>query len=283
MDISQLLRSLGLPQAYQAYQQNIGEPFAAMVGGAGRGYLGFDRPDYGGLLAEESYRTGQALGNMPGIGAPAGAFKVGAQAAAQVPSLLADAVQMMKANPEAGLLASVVPGASRIFKTSDIPEKEGFLRLYHGGGDSGFEKVPEGGRFDGFFALPESVGGHGIGHNYFADIPREKILTNYELNYELPLNKVIESFEKTTGIKQSDPEFNFAWKAIIEETKDANEMALAAKLADEYGEAGWEAQKLRGRIAKRLGYDAIEMNDEHGISYLITSGVPLKYIGSANE
>jgi hypothetical protein len=84
MDVSQLLRALGLEQAFGAYQRNIGEPFAAMVGGAGRGYLGLDKPEYGGLLADESYRTGQALGNMPALGAPAGAFK----AAAQIPGLL---------------------------------------------------------------------------------------------------------------------------------------------------------------------------------------------------
>lgn len=93
----------------------------------------------------------------------------------------------------------------------------------------------------------------------------------------------MEAFEQTTGIKQNDPRFEPAWKAIIEETRDAGEMALAARLADDFGDAGWEAQRLRGQIAKRLGYDAIEMSDEHGTSYLITSGVPLKYIGSANE
>lgn len=93
MDVSQLLRALGLEQAYGAYQRNIGEPFAAVVGGAGRGYLGLDRPQYGGLLAEESYKTGQALGNMPAVGAPAGAFK----AAAQIPELF-------------GLLGAIVPG-----------------------------------------------------------------------------------------------------------------------------------------------------------------------------
>lgn len=266
MDIPQLLRALGLQQAYQSYQQNIGEPFAAVVGGGARGMLGLDRPEYGGLLGQEAYRTGQAIGNMPAVSAPVGAFK----AAAQAPELL-------------GLLGTIAPKLFKTYKTSDIPQKEGFVRLYHGGGDPGFEKVPEGGRFDGFFALPDSVGGHGIGHNYFADIPQEKILTNYDLNYEVPLNKVMDAFEKTTGIKQGDPRFEPAWKAIVEETRDANEMALAAKLADDFGEAGWEAQRLRGQIAKRLGYDAIEMNDEHGRSYLITSGVPLKYIGSANE
>lgn len=84
MDLSQLLRALGLQQAYQSYQQNIGEPFAAVVGGGARGMFGLDRPEYGGLLGQEAYRVGQALGNSPGFNAPAGAFK----AAAQLPGLL---------------------------------------------------------------------------------------------------------------------------------------------------------------------------------------------------
>jgi hypothetical protein len=92
MDMSQLLRALGLQQAYQAYQQNIGEPFAAVVGGAGRGYLGLDKPEYGGLLSDEAYKTGQAMGYLPALGAPAGAFK----AAAQAPGLLSDAAQFLR-------------------------------------------------------------------------------------------------------------------------------------------------------------------------------------------
>jgi hypothetical protein len=77
MDMSQLLRALGLQQAYQSYQQNIGQPFANVAGPFGRGLLGLDRPEYG---EEQAYRTGQALGNMPAIGAPVGAFKAAMQA-----------------------------------------------------------------------------------------------------------------------------------------------------------------------------------------------------------
>ena len=99
MDVSQLLRALGLQQAYQAYQENVGQPFANIAGPFGRGLLGLDKPEYG---EEQAYRTGQAMGNMPAIGAPVGAFK----AAAQVPGLLVDATQMAKqVGPElAGLL-----------------------------------------------------------------------------------------------------------------------------------------------------------------------------------
>ena len=97
MDLSQLLRALGLQQAYQSYQQNIGQPFANIAGPFGRGLLGLERPEYG---EEQAYRTGQAMGNMPAVSAPVGAFK----AAAQVPGLLADATQAMKGLDLAGLL-----------------------------------------------------------------------------------------------------------------------------------------------------------------------------------
>ena len=35
--------------------------------------------------------------------------------------------------------------------------------------------------------------------------------------------------------------------------------------------ASWEMQRLRGRVAAHLGFDAVEMDDEHGISYLIVN------------
>lgn len=32
---------------------------------------------------------------------------------------------------------------------------------------------------------------------------------------------------------------------------------------------GWEAQRLRSILAKKLGYNAVEVLDEHGISYMV--------------
>lgn len=99
MDLSQLLRALGLQQAYQSYQENIGQPFANVAGPFGRGLLGLEKPEYG---EEQAYRTGQALGNMPGTGAPAGLLK----AAAQMPEL-------------ASLLGAIVPGVKGVQKVVD--------------------------------------------------------------------------------------------------------------------------------------------------------------------
>jgi hypothetical protein len=131
MDMSQLLRALGLQQAYQSYQQNIGQPFANVAGPFGRGLLGLDRPEYG---EEQAYRTGQAVGNMPAVSAPVGAFK----AAIQAPGLLADATQMAKQiGPElAGLLGLTAfhgsPHRFSKFDASKIGTGEGAQAYGHG-------------------------------------------------------------------------------------------------------------------------------------------------------
>ena len=79
-------------QANDAYQENIGQPFVRGLGmlqegqqelsrnvsEAGKGYLGL------GEGSSEAFRTGQALGNMPGVGAPSGAFK----AATHLPEII---------------------------------------------------------------------------------------------------------------------------------------------------------------------------------------------------
>lgn len=59
------------------YRERIGDPFASLLGGALRGALGLEKATY---ANDEAYRTGQALGNMPGVGVPAGIFKAAANA-----------------------------------------------------------------------------------------------------------------------------------------------------------------------------------------------------------
>ena len=149
MDMTELLRLLGLRQAYDAYQRNIGQPVANVAGPFGRGFLGLQQPEYG---SEQAYRTGQAVGNMPGPNVPAGAIKM----AAQVPGLL-DAIQAAKNSPElTGLLG---------------------LTAYHGS--------PY--RFSKFdptkIGTGEGAQAYGYGH-YFAEAPevakgyRDKLSTN---------------------------------------------------------------------------------------------------------
>lgn len=69
------------------YMESVGNPARQLIGGGVRGYLGLDQPEYADQLGREAYANAQALGNAPGIGAPAGAFKAMAAAPLMVKAL----------------------------------------------------------------------------------------------------------------------------------------------------------------------------------------------------
>jgi hypothetical protein len=161
------------------------------------------------------------------------------------------------------------------------PPPDGHLRLYHGGsvpaGGSPFFEVPGGKRFDGFFAhvsRNSSWDSHGTNGNYFSDISEEKLLSNYALNYEIPYKTLLSVFEFVTGFKEGGEMFDAAWTAVIEDKhyEVQDEVVFSDPNLDD---DGLIAQKYRGQIAKRLGYQAVEMQDEHGTSWLMTPGVKL--------
>ena len=65
------------------------------------------------------------------------------------------------------------------------------------------------------------------------------------------------------------------WEAEIAALElDATDDDIEAAVEDS-GES-WECQILRGEIARRLGFAAVEMSDEHGTSYLVFSGATIK-------
>jgi len=74
-----------LMRAYQAYQQYVGQPFQQAVRGGVRGYFGLPLMSDASALGREAYGQGVALSNVPGVGAPAGAAKVAAQALGALP------------------------------------------------------------------------------------------------------------------------------------------------------------------------------------------------------
>ena len=74
-----------LARAYQLYQQYVGEPFQQAVRGGVRGYFGLPLMTDASSVGREAYGQGVALSNVPGVGAPAGAAKVAAQALGALP------------------------------------------------------------------------------------------------------------------------------------------------------------------------------------------------------
>ena len=122
----------GMRSAVDMYQRMIGQPAAQLIGGGVRGFLGLDVPSYATDLGREAYRTGQAMGNMPGIGAPAGAFKAAAMGAQALPAVAGEIGRIVSAMPTprqaAALQAEDFLAYQRGIPVKDISP----LTAYHG-------------------------------------------------------------------------------------------------------------------------------------------------------
>lgn len=122
----------GMRSAIETYQRMIGQPAAQLIGGGVRGFLGLDVPSYATDLGREAYRTGQAMGNMPGIGAPAGAFKAAAMGAQALPAVAGELGRMVGMMPTprqaAALQAEDFLAYQRGIPVQDISP----LTAYHG-------------------------------------------------------------------------------------------------------------------------------------------------------
>ena len=152
--------------------------------------------------------------------------------------------------------------------------------LYHGSKGTNAKKLvvddkPENDLFNGVFASvdKDAALSHGD-YLYHTYMPENKILRQFPLEYELPYETTLKAFEDVTGFKKGEPGFDEAWKAVIEDQSNdvENLYDILGGRFEGQGEAEWKAQKLRGQVAKHLGYGAVEMRDEHGTSYLVTPG-----------
>ncbi|CNG28791.1 hypothetical protein [Yersinia kristensenii] len=119
--------------------------------------------------------------------------------------------------------------------------------------------------FDGLFASAEAEIAESHGdfiHSYEVD----SIATNSDLNASI--EEVI-SFLSSEIEADADEIESLANAIADDECDDTFEHLLAPRSCT--GNASWEMQRLRGRVAANLGFDAVEMDDEHGTSYLIVN------------
>jgi hypothetical protein len=86
-------------------------------------------------------------------------------------------------------------------------------------------------------------------------------LTNFRLNYEIE-NAYNVALELCDG----------------DESRADAIMSLDCSSDCDDAEAGWELQRLRGELARRLGYTSIEMRDEHGTTWLCLPGCEIEVI-----
>ncbi|MDI3359762.1 hypothetical protein QQF21_17160 [Lelliottia sp. V89_10] len=121
--------------------------------------------------------------------------------------------------------------------------------------------------FDGLFASCESdiAGSHG---NFVHCYSVNSIADNSDLN-----DRIDEVIAFLSGEIEADADQleSLAYALADDDCDDAFEDILSPRSCT--GNASWEMQRLRGRVAAHLGFDAVEMEDEHGTSYLIVNPV----------
>ena len=124
--------------------------------------------------------------------------------------------------------------------------------------------------FDGLFACLDRDSAASHGNSIFIyHVDDDKIAESRDLNARF---QEVYAFLRNE-LDTADVE-EIADRVIWDNDSDIENFAdiLSPRLdSDISGAYSWELQRLRGRVAAYLGFDAIEMNDEHGTSYLIVN------------
>lgn len=128
--------------------------------------------------------------------------------------------------------------------------------MFHGS-PTPLTAITDSGLFGGVFAGSLAAArAHG---EFVYEIISPRPLTAYELQYEI----------------------EGAWDAALEVAR--GDEALAEAILDPDcpcdstdPEDGWEVQRLRGKLAARLGYTSVEMLDEHGTTWLCLPGCEVR-------
>lgn len=159
------------------------------------------------------------------------------------------------------------------------------ITLYHGTNNK-FDRIKEYSgswvEFGGIFASPsrEAAESHGE-YLYSIKLKKSDVLTQQDLEYHLDPNRIKKVLIYEADLESDSPTYDedldLLWRAVVENNEDQERLKEIFK-EDLEGEASWKCQAIRGKIAKAFGYKAVEMNDEHGTSYLVLPGNPIQEI-----
>jgi hypothetical protein len=144
--------------------------------------------------------------------------------------------------------------------------------ITHSGGK--ITEIEKGGVFSGVFGErgDESFSGVNLEGNQTTFLPRKgKVADEGDIDFDY--DKSIE-FIKKEFPDANEETIDQLYEIIAEDKNvfDMDENPLEEYGFDDLGEASWEGQRLRGQLAVSQGFDAVAMDDETGVSYLIPSG-----------
>lgn len=134
------------------------------------------------------------------------------------------------------------------------------MEMFHGSAEK-ITEITDSGFFGGLFAsaCEMAASSHGdVLHTIFSPRP----LTDYKLNYEIE-----GAYDLALEIARGDERVADAIMTPGCEALDDCEDAC---------EQGLEFQRMRGELARRLGYTSVEMLDEHGTTWLCLPGCEIQ-------
>ena len=130
--------------------------------------------------------------------------------------------------------------------------------------------IDRGGVFDGIFASygDRSSGGVNLSNDQSTFIARKnKIAESGDSSFDYGESV---AFLKDEFPDESDEFYDTLYEWVAEDKSNPwDDNILDGHGFDDAGEASWEAQRLRGQLAAKQGFDAVEMDDETGTSLLI--------------
>ena len=159
----------------------------------------------------------------------------------------------------------------------DIYTEQGFdvkFPLTHCGGI--ITRIEKGREFDGLFTMPGTNSCAGLGNESHQTTFLVKSImseSDWDVSYCAENYKKAIEFIKSEYPDADDDLIELLYDLIAGD-KDVFEMEINPLadygfLDDDLGRVAWKGQQLRGQLASHLGYDAVAMRDETGISYLI--------------
>ncbi|QRD62806.1 hypothetical protein H8Z72_23250 (plasmid) [Xanthomonas citri pv. citri] len=131
------------------------------------------------------------------------------------------------------------------------------MQHFHGSNETVTE-IRVDGVFGGLFAGSEVTARSHGSVLHMIESPRP--LSDYELNYEID-----GAYDIALELADGD-------ERIADAIMSAGCESLDDCEPDDAGDQGWRFQRLRGRLASRLGYTSVEMLDEHGTTWLCLTG-----------
>lgn len=232
------------------------------------------------LAGEQESRAVQAALKHPGL-TPYSALKAEEGTLPKPIIKMDDGMSMSKQADEVNLNGNEANNLIDDEEAKNIAESNGYRIFTHNGYEKDIIPRKRKGsfeRFDGIFASSGESSNYGNGKyetSFFIKPDKIAGWGDSDIDYDKAISFLKKQYP---GMSDEDIDVLYDITAKDKNIYDYDVNPLSDYGYEDLGDASWEAQNIRGLIAKDQGYDAIEMSDEFGTSYFIPAGSKAKKI-----